>query len=154
MRRYLLIAFVFMAVLALSGCTGEKAETTTVSTEDGTSKVTTTVSGDTQTVTVEETTEEGTQTTTITGSAGANPDSWCPEGGNWEMRTAGPQGMAGATMKVVKLETSGKYAGLCHVVSTTTGPEGEQSIDMWFDESGEHGYMEMEVGGQKIVQSF
>jgi len=81
-------------------------------------------------------------------------DEWCPEGGEWTMTSAGVEGDASAEWRVDKLETSGKYAGLCHVIYTAQGPDGEMRMDYYFDESGENGYVEMEMNGQKIVQEF
>jgi hypothetical protein len=52
------------------------------------------------------------------------------------------------------VETSGKYASLCHVIYTAKGHEGDSRIDYWFDESGKNGYIEMDMGGQKISQEW
>ncbi len=155
MKKVVLLVFIAILLVALSGCLGETTETK-VKTEDNEIKMKTTTSEKSQTTTVETTvkTEEGEQTTTITGTAGSKADEWCPEGGDWKMQTTGVQGEATATWKIDKLEKSGKYAGLCHVIYTAQTPEGEMKIEYWFDENGENGYMEMEVGGQKITQEW
>jgi uncharacterized protein YceK len=142
MMKRVILYFILVSVLLLGGC-----GTTTV-TDSG--KVTTGQSGNTVTTTVE--TDEGKQTTTVTGEEGA--DSWCPEGGNWQMESTGAEGDASATWKIDKLETSGEYKGLCHVIYTVDGPDGKMVMDYWFDESGENGYYEMEINGQKIKQEW
>lgn len=124
MNKIFLFVFVSMVVVAIAGCTGDKTETE-IETDEGTVK--------------------------ITGTAGDDSD-WCPTGGSWEMTATGMD--TSASWKIDKLETSGKYAGLCHVIYTAEGPEGETRMDYYFDESGEHGYFEMEMNGQKISQEW
>jgi uncharacterized protein YceK len=102
--------------------------------------------------TVTTTTEDGQQTTTVTGTAGA--DDWCPVGGNWEMTSTGAEGEMDAEWKIMGLETSGKYAGLGHVLYTVDSPQGDMTMNYWFEESGEDGYVEMEMNGQKITQEW
>ena len=150
MRRTLLFVLIAMTVIALSGCLSE----TTVKTDEGDVKIRTEGSTEGETVTYESTTEteEGEQTVKVTGTAGA--ETWCPVGGNWNMESTGVEGQTTATWKIDKLETAGKYAGLCHVVYTAKTPEGETKIDYWFDESGENGYYEMDINGQKISQEW
>jgi hypothetical protein len=83
-------------------------------------------------------------TTTTTG------DKWCSPGTNW--KAAGEEGTA--TWIIDKLEISGKYAGYCHVVYTSNMDGESVKMDYWFDESGENGYIEMDVNGQTFVQEF
>ncbi len=110
----------------------------------------TTVTNNGVTSTIE--TNDGQQTTTVTGNAG--DDGWCPEGGNWQMQSEGTQGSSEAEWKIDKLETSGEYSGLCHVIYTAKTPQGDIKMDYWFDESGENGYYEMDMNGQKIKQEW
>ena len=118
---------VLFIVLLLVGCGGGKTATRTV-------------------------TEEG-QTTTMTGTEGA--DSWCPEGGNWQFTSSGVEGQSQGEWKVDKLMTSGKYAGLCHVIFTAEGPEGDMMMmDYYFSEDGESGYFLMEMNGQTFEQEW
>jgi hypothetical protein len=128
MKRMISILLIATLLLASSGCGGgEKTDTVTVKTEGG----------------------EQTTTVTMTGGTG---EEWCEAGTDWTMQTTGVQGDASATWKIVGLETSGKYAGLCHVIYTSQSPDGKVTMDYWFDETGENGYFEMEVNGQKISQ--
>lgn len=78
---------------------------------------------------------------------------WCPAGGEWKMTATG-QDMTEANWKIDKLITSGEYAGLCHVIYTVQTPEKEIKMDYWFDETGENGYYEMEMNGQKVKQEW
>ncbi|MBW3003162.1 hypothetical protein KY328_04620 [Candidatus Woesearchaeota archaeon] len=136
----LILVLAIISVLLIAGC-GEKTvykdKDSTVVVDKGDKTVTSTV-----------TTDEGTQTTTVTGTEGE--DSWCPEGGEWTMASTGDQGAMNAEWRVDKLITSGKYAGLCHVLYTAEGPDGEMSMDYYFSEDGESGYFVMDVNGQKI----
>jgi len=97
MNKIVLFVFISMAVVAVSGCTGDKTE-------------------------IEIKTDES--TVTMAGTAGESSD-WCHEGGDWTMTATGMEGDMSATWKIDKLETSGKYAGLCHVIYTVSSPEGE-----------------------------
>ena len=144
MRKIFLAIVLLVVIAALVGCgpAEEGAETTTTTTTDGTTAVTTTT-----------TTEEGeTITTTVTGTEGTGE--WCPEGGDWTMTVTGTETTGEATWKVDKLITEGEYAGLCHVVYTATTPEGEMTMDYYFNEDGTEGYYEMEVNGQTITQEW
>ncbi|MEE8402105.1 MAG: hypothetical protein V3R86_08145 [Candidatus Hydrothermarchaeaceae archaeon] len=127
MNKTILFVFVSMIVVAMSGCTEGKTETQ-VRTDEGTVK--------------------------ITGTAGENPDDWCPEGGNWGMKSTGMEEDVSATWKIDRLVKSGKYSGLCHVIYTMKTSEGDTKIDYWFDESGENGFIEMDLNGQKISQEW
>ncbi|MBU2559903.1 hypothetical protein KKA03_03320 [archaeon] len=126
MKKTALFVFIFLAIALVSGCTGDKVEQE-IKTDEGTVK--------------------------ITGTMGDDSD-WCPEGGDWTMSASLAEGDMSATWKIDRLITSGKYAGFCHVIYTATGPEGDSRMDYYFDESGENGYIEMDIGGQKISQEW
>ena len=101
-----------------------------------------------------ETTEEGSEVE-VTGTAGTGE--WCPEGGDWTATwTATEEAGAGtATWKVDKLMTSGKYAGLCHVIYTATTEQGTTTMDYYFSEDGNSGYYEITMpDGSKYSQEF
>jgi len=117
-----------LVVLLLAGCAAKVEKTTVIETDSGEQKV------------------------VVSGSA--EQGGWCPAGGNWNMQATGSEGDTTASWKIDKLETSGKYAGLCHVVYKATTPQGEVLMDYWFDESGKNGYYEMNVNGQKISQEY
>jgi hypothetical protein len=158
MKKIGLIVFVFLVVITLLGClSGTSKETETkIKTDEGEIEIKTETQEESE-VTESEIkleTDEGEQTITIKGTAGEKADEWCPEGGDWEMQSSGVQGEATATWRVDRLETNGKYAGLCHVIYTAQTPEGEMKVEYWFDETGEKGYYEMDIGGQKITQEF
>ncbi len=137
------IIFILFALLVLSACTQ-----TVTKTEDGKTVTTTTTTPENSKTTIE--TETGT-TTIETNTKG---DSWCSPGSNWNMQSSGMEGNANAKMVVVNLETSGKYAGMCHVIYTAEGPDGNIKMDYWFNEAGTDGYYEMDINGQKITQEF
>ncbi len=99
------------------------------------------------TITIEDEGEE----VVVTGEGGVGE--WCQAGANWEMTATG-EDEAQASWIIDKLETSGEYEGLCHVVYTVTEDGEEMRMDYWFDESGENGYVEIDVGGQKIKQEW
>lgn len=150
------IVILLFVVTVLLGCLSQTSNKTDIKTDDGTIEVKTETQSD-KDITESEIklkTDEGEQTITITGTTGEKADEWCPEGGDWEIQSSGAQGEMAATWNVDRLETSGKYAGLCHVIYTAQTPEGDISIDYWFDETGEKGYYEMDIGGQKITQEF
>ena len=113
---------------------------------------TTTIDKDGTTTTTTTTTDGETVTTTVSGTEGA--DSWCPEGGDWNVKVEGVEGAGEASWKIDKLITSGEYEGLCHVIYTATGPQGDVKMDYYFSEDGKSGYYEMEVNGQKISQEW
>ena len=116
-------------ILLLVGCTAKEVEKTTIiETDDGTEKV------------------------VVSGSTGTGD--WCAAGGNWKMAATGSQGDTTATWKIDKLEMSGKYSGLCHVVYKANTPQGEVLMDYWFDKEGKNGYYEINANGQKISQEW
>jgi ABC-type glycerol-3-phosphate transport system substrate-binding protein len=158
MRKVILVLVLGIFLISVSGCLGGSSETkkeTEIETDDRSMKIETETTDNGQTVNMETTieTEEGEQTVKITGT-GMSEDEWCPEGGDWEMQSTGASGDATATWQIDKLVTSGEYSGLCHVIFTATTPEGTTKIDYWFDESGENGFFEMDVNGQKITQEW
>jgi hypothetical protein len=69
------------------------------------------------------------------------------------MTSTGAEGEQ-ASWKIDKLETSGEYKGLCHVIYTMTGADEDIRMDYWFDESGENGYYEMKMNGQTVKQEW
>lgn len=144
MKNIILISVLIVLALIFAGCTTQTTSpqgTTTTTTQTGPSTTTVTTS-----------TEEGTQTTTVTGSQVTGD--WCQAGGNWTMASTGAQGEVNATWKIDKLETSGQYAGLCHVVYTVESAQGPVTVNYWFEEGGKNGYFEMVVNGQTIKQEW
>ena len=93
--------------------------------------------GDSTKVTVES--EDGKQTIDV---KTANEDEWCNVGS--EVTTAGPSGSS--VLKVVGIETSGKYEGYCHMTYDMESAEGGADIDVYFDEDG-NGYQIMNING-------
>jgi hypothetical protein len=158
MNKIVTIVFILLVMVALTGCLAgnSKKTETKIKTDDGEVEVKTEIQVDKEATEseIKVETDKGEQTITIKGTAGEKGDEWCPEGGDWKMESSGVQGEATASWRVERLETSGKYAGLCHVIYTAQTPEGEMKVEYWFDETGEKGYYEMEVGGQKITQEF
>jgi len=89
---------------------------------------------------------------TIEGTAGS--DEWCQAGANWQWTGSAPEGDSTATWKIEELMTSGKYDGLCHVVYMADTPDGKTTVNYYFSEDGETGYMEMEINGQTFTQEW
>lgn len=145
MKNIYFIAILTIAVIVLAGC-GEKIvykdDDTTIKVDNSDRTVTSTVN-----------TDDGEQTTTVT-TTKTGADEWCPEGGEWAMTSTGAQGDMNAEWKIDKLVSSGKYAGLCHVIYTVEGPDGDVSMDYYFSEDGESGYFLMDINGQKIEQEW
>lgn len=139
MKNTYLILFVALLLVA-TACK------TTIENEDGT--VTMTGNEEEYNAVIE--TEDG--EVEISGTAGT--DSWCQEGAAWNMNAEMAEGDMTADWTIDKLETSGDYEGYCHVIYTSTTPEGEVVMDYWFDESGEKGYYEMEINGEKFKQEW
>ncbi|MBW2999287.1 YgdI/YgdR family lipoprotein [Candidatus Woesearchaeota archaeon] len=126
----LILALAIVSILLLAGC-GPEAEDT----EER---------GETVTVISEQDGEEVVVTTT------EGDDSWCAAGSSWHM--TGPDDTTGC--KVIRLETSGEYRGLCHVICTMMAADEEVEWKYWFDESGDNGFVEMDINGQKIKQEW
>jgi hypothetical protein len=127
MKKTIILALAIISILVLAGCgpeTEDRGETVTVTTE-----------------------EDGEQVT-ITSTEGE--DSWCAAGSSWKM--TGTEETTGC--RVIRLETSGEYRGLCHVIYTMTGADEDIRMDYWFDESGENGYYEMKMNGQTVKQEW
>jgi len=87
-------------------------------------------------------------------SSGPTINEWCEKGAQWKMSTTTENGNANANWNIEGLETSGEYAGLCHVIYTITSAEGNMNIDYYFEEGGENGYMVIEANGQTIKQEW
>jgi len=97
------------------------------------------------------TTETPVGTLTYTGPE--NPE-WCQAGSEWSFSSSTFNSDAFGKWIIDKYETSGQYAGLCHVVFTSEGPEGEVRLDYWFDEKAENGYIEIVTNNQTIKQEW
>ena len=90
---------------------------------------------------------------TVEGS-GFDSDEWCQAGANWKWSGTAPEGDAEATWKIKGLMTSGDYKGLCHVEYRAETPEGDMTMDYYFSEDGESGYVEMNLNGQTFSQEW
>ncbi len=123
------------AFFVLAGCTGspDNVETTSDVQPNGSGSFKQTITND-----------EG--TTTITGTASG--DSWCQAGSNWQMTHTGEDAGA-AQMVIVGIESSGKYAGMCHVTYDLQSEETNMEADYYFDEDG-NGYQVMNINGQTM----
>ena len=73
-----------------------------------------------------------------------NTDDWCPVGSTYSQ--SGDTG--NVNMEVIGIETSGKYAGLCHM-KYDINTEDTGTVDYYFDESGS-GYQVIDVNGEKM----
>jgi len=141
MKRLVLLA-VFVSVIIIAACSKN------VDTQGNVYTTQKTVTGETKT-TIE--TKEG-QTVTIQGTGGSE---WCSPGSDWKMTAVGGTQDATATWKVIKLETSGEYAGMCHVLYTLKTQNGQNVVmDYWFAKDGKSGYYEANINGQKVKQSW
>ena len=78
----------------------------------------------------------------------ANGDNWCQEGAEWNYAGTTSAGAANAHWLIEGMITSGEYAGLCHVLYTAAGPDGEAQMDYYFSEDGQSGYFEMNINGE------
>ena len=124
-----------MAMLLLAGCQSSVTGQVTADTKD----------------TVHQTIETDNGTVQISATEGQN-DSWCQTGAQWSMNA--PSQGQDAQWTIDKLETSGEYKGLCHVIYTANTPDGKMRMDYYFDESGDNGYYEMNIGGKTIKQEW
>ena len=79
---------------------------------------------------------------------------WCPAGGQWKYAANVEQGAATGEWKVIGLESSGKYTGLCHVTYAMNQNGQNINVEYWFTENGESGFYQMDVNGQKIEQEW
>ncbi|MBT4539524.1 hypothetical protein HOI26_06100 [Candidatus Woesearchaeota archaeon] len=84
----------------------------------------------------------------------AAPDDWCQTGAEWKWSgdTEGQQ--VNAEWHIEGLISSGEFAGLCHVVYSTSTSEGPSTIDYYFNEDGSEGYFEMNVNGETFTQEW
>ena len=83
-----------------------------------------------------------------------NTGEWCEAGAEWKYAAEMETGTTNAKWTNEGIVESGKYVGLCHVVYTSTGPEGSAEMNYYFSEDGESGYFEMDVNGQKIASEW
>lgn len=123
-----------LALALLSGCTQ------TTQSGDGTTTVTQTGEGTNVDMTVS--TDEG--EVTIQGQV-LNEDDWCQAGSNWTLTS--PEG--GATWVIVGLESSGEFAGYCHVTYDVDAPDSQVNADFYFKEDGS-GFQVLNINGQTI----
>ncbi len=132
--------FVF-AVLLLAGCQAavEKSMESQIEKQTG-AEADVDISGREAKISVE--TDEGTQNVEMKVK---NEGSWCMAGSEWT--TSGAQGMG--KMVIVGIESSGKYAGYCHVKYDMQAQGGQANADFYFTEEGA-GYQVIEVNGQKF----
>jgi hypothetical protein len=142
MKKGLLIVSLMVIALFAIGCEKalEEAMEAKIESETGENVE---VDIDSGSMTVE--TDDGTLEVTSSGLGG---DGWCEDGAEWSMASTGVEGTANAQWMIEGLMTSGDYQGLCHVVYTSTSPEGDARMDYYFAEDGETGYFEMNVNGQ------
>ncbi|MBT6775063.1 hypothetical protein HOA91_06875 [Candidatus Woesearchaeota archaeon] len=87
-------------------------------------------------------------------TSGINTGEWCEKGAEWKYAAEMETGTTNAKWTNEGMIESGKYAGLCHVIYTSTGPEGSAKMDYYFSEDGESGYFELDVNGQKIASEW
>lgn len=87
-------------------------------------------------------------------SSGLDSDEWCKAGAQWKFKSTTAEGAGNAQWMIEGLMTSGKFDGLCHVVYTATGPDGDARMDYYFSEDGESGYFEMDINGQKMTSEW
>lgn len=104
------------------------------------------IRGDTTTIT---TGQGETQVTTVS----KNTDSWCQVGSEWKLATTG-EDTGNAEWKVQGIITSGEFRGLCHITYRAQSNEEIVTFDYYVDESGENGYMEMSLNGQKYTSQW
>jgi len=102
-----------------------------------------------RTTTIQITGEEEGEEATVTVESGVSGE-WCSPGANWKLSGA----EASSQCKVVGPETSGEYQGLCHIRCSVASAEEQANIEYWIDKSGHHGYMEMNINGQKFKQEW
>ena len=82
-------------------------------------------------------------------------DEWCKEGATWDFKTTQEGIDASANWIIKGLVTDGEYAGLCHVLYTAQTPMGETTMDYYFAEDKESGYVEIKLpNGQTMKQEW
>ena len=104
-----------------------------------------------QSKTVEYSTDDGNVKIEATG---VDSDEWCQTGAQWKMSGSFDEGNTNAQWVIKGLMTSGQFAGLCHVEYKAVTPEGTTTMDYYFSEDGESGYVEMDINGQKFTQEW
>ncbi|MFH1682550.1 MAG: hypothetical protein ABIA37_02020 [Candidatus Woesearchaeota archaeon] len=104
------------------------------------------IKGDTTTVT----TNKGDTTVTSTVK---NADDWCQVGSEWKLASTGKE-TGNAEWKVQGIMNSGEFKGLCHITYRAESNRETMAFDYYVDESGENGYMEMNVNGQKYTSQW
>lgn len=137
--------FLVFAVLLLAGCQAavEKSVEKQIESKTG-GDVSVDVEGNEANINIE--TEKGTQEIQVTAK---NTGSWCQAGSEWQ--SSGVEGMA--KMVIVGIESSGKYAGYCHVTYDVQAQGSQANADFYFTEEGA-GYQVIEVNGQKFESTW
>jgi len=87
-------------------------------------------------------------------TTGVETGEWCEAGAEWKYAAEIETGTTNAKWTNEGMIESGKYGGLCHVVYTSSGPEGNAEMNYYFSEDGESGYFELDVNGQKIASEW
>ncbi len=87
-------------------------------------------------------------------TTGVETGEWCEAGAEWKYAAEIETGTTNAKWTNEGMVDSGKYAGLCHVIYTSSGPEGSAEMNYYFSEDGESGYFELDVNGQKIASEW
>ncbi len=87
-------------------------------------------------------------------TTGANAKDWCPAGMVWTHSVNTSLEVSEGEWRVVGIESSGTYAGLCHIKFTPTRKQYAlgMKMDMWANEDGSKGFIEVDIGGKKMVQ--
>jgi hypothetical protein len=87
---------------------------------------------------------------TVAGNAGSG--AWCDKNADWSWIAPGE---GSAKWDVVGLETSGKYAGLCHIVYEVQSDDGTTQMNYYINENEDSGYLDMVMpNGQTFTQSW
>lgn len=133
MKKILALLSVLACMLIIAGCEEAAEKTIDSDTSSDGIKTKTTV-----------TTDEG-EKVVVEGNA-KNTDSWCQAGSEWKATAT----ESTTKMIIVGLETSSKYAGLCHVTYDIAAEGKTINADYYFSQDGASGYQVMDIGGQKI----
>lgn len=80
------------------------------------------------------------------------PEDWCKTGEQWKFSTEQEDMDASAQWEIQGIVDSGEYAGLCHVLYSAQTPIGETTMDYYFAEDGESGYVEMKLPDGKTMK--
>lgn len=142
MKKILFLVLVLSVVLM--GCNpAEKAAEIQMESQTGADVD---IEGDTTTIT----TEEGDTTVTSTVK---NSDEWCQVGTEWKLTSTEAE-TGNAEWKVQGIVTSGQFEGLCHITYRAESAGETVAMDYYVDESGENGYFEMDLNGQKYTSEW